>query len=549
MRAAPTTIPRVRGWALAVFVAVLLAELVGAYIIVYKWGYVNSDAMARTANAYYVLYLLPNKLASLGFVWNPLTSFLQIPILLFAHVWRPLATAGLAGSIVTAVFAGINASCLFRYLCMRKCSIWVALLIVALYAFNPFIFLYGFNGMSETLFFTVLIVSVHNFTLWMEDRVTARLLAVALMLAVGFLTRYETAALILGFAAALFVAIYLMKDSQSPFTNKPIKMKVDYGIATYMVVFIPVAYVICIWIIMCWTITGDPLYFASSVHSNESQSAVVLSANYLAMVRDPLKALKYTAIHVLPFILVFAVIVCERIMTKRIFKLDMLVLLFLGGCFVCFEYFRLLTGGSTGWFRYFSFIHPVSVAWFPYELGKLTKKTRALASAGLCGALIVSSILMPIYFSDHNLAGEENALFYEKNSYLEPQFDMAKRINEKYGDATILLDSFATSSLILTLDHPEKIITSISDDFMEAMATPYDHGIDYILVPLPKALGLLDAVNNKYPNLYHYGVPSWAHLVESNAGMRLYEVKQKDESRGQGDIEEDDEDQSSAKTE
>lgn len=202
-------------WMWMIFLFVFAVEIAGAYVVVYLQGYIMNDAISRTANAYYVLALNPPKLASIGFVWNPLPSLIQVMIMPLARFWPPLASVGFAGCIMTAIFAAINSALLFRYFKNTGNNVAISLLIIALYSFNPFVFFYGFNGMSETLFFTTMIMSVANFSLWLDDRRTGRLVTIGLMLAVGFLTRYEVFALMLGFGFALLVALYFIKDKKN----------------------------------------------------------------------------------------------------------------------------------------------------------------------------------------------------------------------------------------------------------------------------------------------------------------------------------------------
>ncbi len=521
----PPPIPGLAAWTWLVFLVVLAAELICAYYVVYKDGRVMTDALARTANAYYVLYILPSKLASMGFVWNPLPSLLQLPILAFNKWWPPLASCGFAGCIVTAIFAGINAAALFRYFRIAGSSIWFSLLVVFLYAFNPFIFYYGFNGMSESIFFTVLIVGIYNLAKWTGDRANSRLLVIGLMLAMGFLTRYETMVLVVTFGFSLVVAIYLIEDIPSPFKPKPAQMKRNYGLATFFVTFLPVIYTVCIWMIVCWIIMGDPFFFYRSPYSNESLTKIVLGTYASRYFHDPVMALIYVAIRALPFIIPVLVIICERVASGRVFKYDMLIFLVLTCSLTAFHYLLLKSGSSLGLLRYFCYTLPAGMAWIPFELPQLKKLARALTSVALCAGLLLSALVMPRYLSNPELAYEEATLIHKAHSGdFVPQVEMAKIINEKYSHAKILLDSVSAFSLIVNLDHPENLVTTTSENFAHAMKNPQDNGIDYIVATIPKGMGNFDVINISYPHLFHYGVPDWVDLVESNPWVRLYKV-------------------------
>ena len=72
------------------------------------------DALSRVANAYYVLYIEPPHLASIGFVWNPLPSFLELPFMFLYRFYKPIASSALAGVIITAAFTAGTAVLIYR---------------------------------------------------------------------------------------------------------------------------------------------------------------------------------------------------------------------------------------------------------------------------------------------------------------------------------------------------------------------------------------------------------------------------------------------------
>jgi|GEM_PF-1347082 len=523
-----------------IFLIVFAAEFAGAYIIIYQGEHMMGDALSRTANAYYAIALEPAKLASIGFVWNPLPSLIQLLILPFARFWRPLVSVGFAGYITTALFAGINSALLFRYLKNTKLNVAVTLLIVALYTFNPFIFYYGFNGMSETLFFTAMIMCVANFSLWLDDRKTGRLVVLGLMLAIGFWSRYEIFALMLGFGLAMLIAVYFIEDKGSAFDKKPAKMKWDYSVATGSVIFLPVLYSILIWLFLNLTIMGDPLFFMHSAYSNESQSAVALWSDFKLQMHNPLAALWYIIVRSFPFILPFAVITLERLFTRRLIKADYFILVLLIGSLLGFHYVMLIRGASFGWLRFFCFSLITTVAWIPYELTQLKAAAKKVTIVGLCIAMAASSGIVWKYFQDFDLAREEYTTLFDESGTNDiiMQIEIAKVINEKYSDSTILYDSFTISFLTLNLNNPKNLITNVADNvFTNAILYPQFSGIDYIVVPQPYIIsddgsrqygvGKLDAINDKYPDLYYEGA-NWADLVYETPVYRVYKVLTKD---------------------
>lgn len=285
-----------------------------------------------------------------------------------------------------------------------------------------------------------------------------------------------------------------------------------------------------------WTIMGDPLFFLNSAYSNESQSAVALWSEFKEQVQNPFTALKYVIIRSLPFILPFGVITVERIFTKRLLKWDYLVLVLFTGCMLGFHYVMLVLQKSFGWLRFFSFALITNIAWLPYELSQLKAKAKNITIVSTCVALLASAAMLPYYFADYDLAREEALTFYSdvETSDLVLQKDIARLINDKYSDSTILYDSFKMANVTLNLDNPKNIITNVADAVFDgAILYPQVSGVDYLVIPIPyvetengvrdSGAGALDAINKEYPELYSDGA-DWADLVYDNGAYRVYKV-------------------------
>ena len=74
------------------------------YVLMMRYNMFEADATSRVANAGYVLMSRDPHLSAIGFVWNPLPSLVEIPVLLFARWWPELRTHGLAGVVQSALF-------------------------------------------------------------------------------------------------------------------------------------------------------------------------------------------------------------------------------------------------------------------------------------------------------------------------------------------------------------------------------------------------------------------------------------------------------------
>ena len=502
-----------KGVPLAVFFVVLAAELIAAYVLIYQRGYVMNDALSRTANAYYVFHVKPYKLASIGFVWNPLPSLLQLPILQFSSAWPPLATHGLAGCIVTAFFAAFNAAYLMR--CFQRTGLetaW-ALTLTALFAFNPFIFYYGCNGMSEMLFITSMMVTVVALTRWMQERKTTDLILIAAMLVMGFLCRYEAIPFAAGTGLALVVIMFFLPDVYSPLEKKSFGMKFHHFMATGVVVFLPVLYTLLIWIFLNWTIMGDPLYFQRSNYSNAAQ------ASYTQRV-----GVSNALIKTLPFALLYLVIGLQRLLRGRLLKGDFLVLTFLVGVVTAFHYAMLLSGSSYGWLRFFCFALPVCAAWLPYELSQW-KGTFRLLVLFLCGgAILVSGMMLWTYFPNPDRAPEEYGAIVQTDTFMvSMQRRAAARINESYSDGILLLDSSKADGLILNLTYPENLIINSVSGFYAIVKKPWEYGVRYVLVSMPEERSSLDEFGMTHPGLYEHGA-DWCVELEDLGIYKIFEV-------------------------
>jgi hypothetical protein len=82
--------------------------------------------------------------------------------------------------------------------------------------------------------------------------------------------------------------------------------------------------------------------------------------------------------------------------------------------------------------------------------------------------------------------------------------------------------------MILASRHPAEFTITNDRDFKPILADPATFKARYLLVPTPKGLGLLDAINRAYPDMYWTGA-GIATKVDEFSGpgcptFRLYAV-------------------------
>ena len=504
-----------------IFVFVLVFELGAGYYFNYINGMIMGDAASRVANAFYVLYIQPAHLASIGFVWNPLPSLLELPFMLFVPLFKPMATAALAGVIVTSLFAAGTAVLIYKNCTHFNVPTWVTFALLALYVFNPFIFIYGFNGMSEVMFIFFIVLTITQLVQWIYDESPIHLFWIGVALALAFLIRYEAIA----FAAAVFLAVlfFMLRKRYYSRNKKSVRF---YFEGTVLVVFVPLVASVVLWILANWIFMGDPLYFLTSEYSNEAYTETSLGSDILSLQWNITGVLLYALKMSVYFIPLTVVILFIRLFDKRLFQWETLMFLVLVLGITAFESLMLLRGASYGWLRFFVYPLPIAVAWLPYELEKLKGRSpvfKNVAATFCCLALAISMVLTGLTLKNPEIAREEYSTYFaESSNDLDLQAEIAAYINEYYADSVFLMDSYHTWYVILNMDSTDKVITTCSYTFKEAVEDPVEFDVQYILLVDPE-IGVADAINKYYPDLYENGA-DWCTLEKDFGDYRLYKV-------------------------
>jgi hypothetical protein len=501
-----------RKTSLILFAAVFLLELAGGVYLGYFKETVVGDAFSRTANAFYVFFIEPPRFASIGLVWNPLPSVLQLPFVIWAGIWKPVVTHGIAAAIVNSLFAAGTVLILFRAFVRLKVASMYTAVFLFLYASNPFIYYYGFNGMSEGIFFFFTVYVVLCVTLWMKEGTPDYIVRIAFALALAFFCRYEAVpfAVAVGIGALIIIFFGPHEKAFIPAADK--KERYFYAEGTAIVLYTPFFFSVLLWILFNWVISGDPLYFLTSAYSNTAQS------QYAPPVDTPWEAMSYVAGKTAPFIPIFVGVVIVRLLNGRLLRHDFFVLLVMVVAMLSFHYVMLLKGSSYGWVRFFSYVLPISFAWLPYELSQTVKSGYAqkLACIVLLASLLVSWGLTKIVLADPQ--SDERTGFVTS----EPR-RIANYMNENLSEEKILAYSFMTYGTILSLNDMSNMVVSASLDFYDVVDNPRRYGITYILVPEPEGIGQLDTLNTRYPGLYA-GKEDWCSEAKAFDGFKLFKV-------------------------
>jgi hypothetical protein len=494
------------------FLIIFIFELVGGIYMGYIKNIVMNDAFSRTANAFYVLFIKPPRFASIGLVWNPLPSVLQLPIMLLAKLWRPIASSGIAASMVTAFFSAGSAVILLNAFVRLNVSKKIAYFFIILYVINPFIFFYGLNGMSEMIFFFIIIYTVLNITLWMKEGLPDYILKIGFALAFAFFCRYEAIPFGAAVGLGVMLIIFFSRTEKQYVPKTNIKERYFYAEGTAIVLYTPLLYSVILWILFNWIISGNPLYFLNSTYSNASQSEFAFKLD------GPIYAFSYAIKKTIPFLPPLIALIIVRITTSKLFKNDFLVLINMVIIMFVFHWLMLIGGKSFGWLRFFSYPLVICMAWIPYELSELKEKYKPFALFIISISLVSSIILTGLALKDPKYSPEEHDVIISNEALI-----VANYINEELSEEKVLMDAFLTGGVILNTKNVDNLVISSSLDFKEAIENPHKYGINYLLIPNTTGVGALDAINLKYPELFSSGA-DWCILKEDFENFKLFEI-------------------------
>ncbi|HBE78323.1 MAG TPA: hypothetical protein DDW65_11160 [Firmicutes bacterium] len=519
------------GWVL--FGLIFISEIIAGYYVWHIKGFVFGDGISRVANAFYVLYIQPPHLAAIGMVWNPLPSFMELPLLLLWPIYKPIASSGLAGVIMTSAFAAASGVIIYRYTVKFGSSHFVGIALALLYCFNPFMFIFGFSGLSESPFNFILLWLIFNYTEWLESEEPSNIVQMAIALGLGFLIRYEIIP-IAGclFLGVVFIVLMIHRANLASEYRKDLRYSFERAEGTAIILLTPIVYACLIWILYNWIITGNPLYFLNSVYSNLGCKDFYAANEVLAsMIGNPGKIVSYILLCTKYFLIPAVIIIGYRVIKLKVFQWDFLSLVLLMSSTLALQFYMLGNGTSIGAFRYYSFPFVILCAWLPFEMKKFNSKLFTF----LCLiSLIVSDIALGYAwfqkqeFKNNKVLFEAADLKFECSPKEIAQRDVAQYINIHIPNAKILMDSYRTYNVILNVNQPSNLIVTCSYEFNQAIRNPRKYKVDYLLVPSEtNDFSRQDALNRLYPTLYQQGA-FWCTPVKEFSGYyKLFKIVQK----------------------
>ncbi len=384
--------------------------------------------------------------------------------------------------------------------------------ITLLFCFNPYIFFYGANGMTEIIASAFAIQTICALSLWMRTGQVSHLLSLGVGCVGMFLTRYEAIPFALTLGFGMFLHIMFSQREQKYYPKKNWKESFFYVEGTMWVTFLPLIYTILVWILFNWAITGNPLYFLNSGYSMNAYS------DYYTDYGGLVGAIPYVWARIWPFLFVLAGLIMIRLLSGTFLSIETVIIIVVTLGLSIFQFFMIARGSSGGYVRYLCYPLMLAISWVPYQLSVLQKAMRRTAAVILCVVLILNSA----YFA---WAFEYSSLIREDTLYMVPTHStqVSDYINTNLRDKRILMDSYLTYYAIMNVINVDNLVISSTPEFAQAVADPVGYNIDYVIVPEVGNYGNMDALNIAYPNLYWNG-EEWSEEVTSIGGYKIFKV-------------------------
>lgn len=501
-----------------------LAYCLAGVFVVPRYG-VMTDALARVADAFYVLFGRGPHPEAIGFVWTPLPSVLMLPLVALKGLWPPLAQEAIAANIVSAAFGGVAVYYLLRIvhrLAVPRGPRWA---IAALFVLNPAVAFYATNGMSDLMMEATMLGAVDGLWGYLEEGSFPSLLVSGVWVAVGFLTRYEVA-----FWAAVVAGALALGLARHPLRRVSAQHQSTWIAGLLLFWLTPLVCAVATWVFANWMIMGDPLYFVRSSYGNAS------SIGSGAYAYGPLTAahgsVGGTLAYILHQTLLFPPVAIGllgllafglRGRYERHTRALVLVAATLGVPLL--QVLLLYRGISAGWLRFFLAFVPFGFVLVAYGVALLVRRwPRHVAWAWVACLLVLAGGNGATYAMIAPTSSLHAELRYEPLQGQYVDRDVVAYLNA-HPALAVLTDSFSSFPIIIQARRPKQFIITSDLDFKSILDYPFGRA-NAFLVPRPTTVGTLDAVNRRYPRLWSKGAP-WAHLIAEFPGSyhwRLYAI-------------------------
>lgn len=511
-----------RWWGVAVFLAATAVYTAVGIVLAMRFNLVDGDGPSRVANAGYVTLSRDPHLGAIGFVWNPLPSLVNIPILELSRWWAPLKTHGQAGTIQAALFMAAAVLGVRRIAYDRAVPGWCRIVIVTGFALNPMIVQYGGNGMSEAALIACLLWGLRYLMLWMNSAHGPDLAFAGIWIGVAYLARYEALAATAGAVVVVAGRTWLRSRAHDR------RRRLSAGFHDAVIVAAPSTVAVAVWALSSWLLTGHLFAQFSSQYGNSAQLSVAVRAGTLSVgtTSTTLLQIANSILGLQPLLIVVVLLAATLGFLRR----DPTVLApvaVLGGV-VCFAALAHLTGITFGWLRFYIAAVPLGATlaatlWTPIRSTATPGSGRLTGAAVAAVAILASATAIPVTWQTMlDPAMRTNAIQQGLRSLVFPSqeprdqnplfvfFQDDRQIatfldSLDLAPATVLTDTREGWAIWLASGDSAQFVITSDKDFDVALNAPRQFGIEYILVSNPELDAGQDAVNRRYPTMWDDG--------------------------------------------
>ncbi|QDP95705.1 ABC transporter [Microlunatus elymi] len=548
---------RVRGYRLVWFLVIA-----GCYLLVGLWlsyhrGLIMGDALSRVADARFVLFSRFPHLAAMGFVFTPLTTFLQLPLVAVLNPWPDLLAHAVPAIVVSALAmsgAVLQVAGMLRD--RRMTGGWIIVL-SAMLALHPMIIIYGANGMSEALFLLMMAICARFLLRWFGSDDVHDLALVGLALALGLLVRYD--ALAVAIACAVLVAGTSWSRARSRGARGSSAAAMDVA-----VVLAPISTTFLLWTGTSWLITGEALAQFSSDYGNSAIVAASGGAVGGAGFRAGFTLIEWLVLEPMIFMIVALAVVVTAV--RRV--PDALPALIVYGAVLGFQGLMYVRGGTFGFLRFAITVIPLAVGLvgvlrprrgllYSRRAGpgaRLTGSVRTLSPVrriwswvAVAGLLLPTLLLPALIMTRPTLAPQEYAVLAGLlPSTVSPKTQLSVEQQERtftterevaqyldalrLPDGAVLTDTLYGDAIVVASDHPRQFVIPSDLDFTNVLNDPSGHHVRYVITVPNLGRGSTDAINQRFPTIYANGADiAMLDMEFPNSGTdqptyRLYRV-------------------------
>ncbi|MGW0042255.1 ArnT family glycosyltransferase [Rhodococcus sp. NPDC003348] len=539
-----------RSPALIVYAASALLYLVVGYVLAVHNGFLLGDALSRVQSAQGVLFSRDPHLASIGFIFTPMTALVEVPLAAFNSYFPSLTRYGMAGVVMSALFMAGAAVQIWAIGGDRGVPRWQQIVITVLFVANPMIVFYGATGMSEAPFVFLMCWAARRLIRWTTTDDVHDLIGSGVALGLAYLTRYDAVVPIA--LGACFVALVTWRRASTH--------RWQTALMDGVILAAPGALAFLAWAATSWLLTGQAFAQFSSVYGNTA----ILEQSGGPATSGP-ATFAYSAAELLVLAPALPLLVpAVAVLAVRRRDLEVLAATLLFGSVLAFQVVSYATGTTFPFLRFYICVIPLMCIYAfqispargdlgarrpgaftePHEMQGPRLRAVAVAATVL---LAVSVPLTAVGMESRGLSVQQYAVGallpfdpqegteQDRQLSILRSFATEREIADRLDamdlpDGSILVDTLYGFAVVAASDHPKRFVLPSDRDFVSALSEPAAHGVQYILTVPNEGRGTADAVNRRYPTIYDNGAQiAMLELAIPNDGAdqpdwRLYRV-------------------------